>query len=310
MAQYIPYFGTQQGPPPYSFPGVSIYAFVLPADIGALEMFCNTFLSVDPRRVFTPLAPFVLLGISQYPKMISENDASRGLGYTSQNEYYFMFPAVRHDAIAGNFLVPREITWVCPYIGVDNSTSAAAGREMLGFPKMVGDIGLDTARDGVFSATVAMPGFQVFSPDSAQELLPLISIRTGATLRQSQAGQHAFPWDLLALGADLDEQVIGLLGGASPDSYSVTNLKQFCDPAQPDLAVYQALVRAVWTQSNTGPTTFYDGALIEVFDNVTMRIVEHLGLTQGLGPKLNPLLAVSQTTDMVFGNVTNRYVSR
>lgn len=311
MPAYIPYFGTQQGPPPYLFTGVRLLVLVLQADVLQLEAYCDEFLGVDPARVFAPAGPYVILGINQYPSMISEHDSFKGFGFTSQNEYFVMFPAVRFDNVRG-FLLPREVTWVFPYIGVDNPTSASAGREMLGFPKMVGEIAVDQDPQGRLSATVAMPGFKAFSPSTPQEMLELITIRTGLPLQITAPASHAFPWDFLDLagGAELlEEAAQTLIGAADADSFSVTNLKQFCDPTNPSQAVYQALVRAVWAQENTGPATFYDGAQVEVFDNVTMRILEHLGLGQAAGAALQPLVVASMTTDMRFGQVTHLFVA-
>lgn len=311
MPAYIPYPGAQEAPPPYFFPEVSLLSCVLMADPLRLAEFCDKYLAVDRRRVFTPVGPYVVLGINQYPRMVSEHDGSKGEGFTSQNEYFLMFPAMRSDNLNG-FMVPREVTWVFPFIGVDNPGSAFTGREMLGFPKTVGAIAVDADTQGQVVATVSMPGFKTNSPSTPQELLPLITIRTGPPLQVTIPTVHNFPWDVLTNGLPIDgfeDTAASLMDDVDPGSYSVTNLKQFCDPTNPTEAVFQALVRAVWRQENTGPATFYDGVEVEVVDNAVVQIAAELGLDVDASGKITPLSTVALTTDMRFGEVTNLFVS-
>jgi hypothetical protein len=309
---FIESAGTQQGLPPFSFPGLSITSFVLPADIVRLQGYCDLCLNIDPQHHFRPLGSNVCLSINQYPRMDSEYPGRSELGYTSQNEYYFMFPAVRYVRVRGNFLLPREITWVFPFIGVDNSTSAFIGREMLGFQKLLGAISAETAADGRFLASVAMPAFKSFSRNTPEAELPLIGIRTGPPLSLTGTQAHSFPWNLVGVAAEaelLDDLALALFDLIDPGGFSVTNLKQVRDGPNPEEAAYQALVRCEWQQTNSTAPTVYDGAEIDVFDNATIQIVETLGLSQGKGARLEPLEATGLTTDMTFGAVTNLFVA-
>jgi hypothetical protein len=302
--------GTQQGLPPFSFPSLSITSFVLEADQVRLQAYCDLLLNIDPQHYFSPLGSHVCLAINQYPRMDSDFPGRVGLGYTSQNEYYVMFPAIRHVRVRGNFLLPREITWVFPFIGVDNATSAFIGREMLGFQKLLGLISAETGRDGRFLASVSMPAFKSLSPESPEDDLPLISIRTGPPLSAGKLG-HGFPWNLVGVTAAaglLDDLALALFELVDPGAFSVTNLKQLRDGPDPGVAAYQALVRCEWQQTNSTTPTFYDGAEIDIYDNATIRIVETLGL-KGRGSRLAPLEASTTTTDMSFGNVTNLFVA-
>jgi hypothetical protein len=309
---FIESAGTQQGLPPFSFPGLSITSFVLQADLVRLQDYCDLLLNIAPEHHFRPLGSHVCLAINQYPKMYSKYPGRDDLGYSSQNEYYFMFPVVRYDLFRGNFMLPREITWVFPFIGVDNSTSALIGRELLGFQKLLGVISAETAADGRFLASVAMPALKSPSGETPEEELPLITIRTGTPLNAREAPPQGFPWNLVGVAAEarvVDDLALALFDLVDPGAFSVTNLKQFRDGPNPQAAAYQALVRCEWRQENATLPTVYEGAEIEVYDNATIQIVETLGLSQGTGSRLAAIEATSLTTDMWFGNVTNVFVA-
>jgi hypothetical protein len=302
--------GAQQGLPPFSFPGLSITSFILPADFDLLQAYCDLILNIDPQRHFRPLGSNVCLAINQYPRMYSDHPDRSRFGYTGQNEYYVMFPVIRYDRV-GDFLLPHEITWTFPFIGVDNPTSAFIGRELLGFQKLVGSISAQTGAGGRFLASVAMPAFNILSRNTPEQELPLIGIRTGLPL--TQPGKHAngFPWNLMGIAEEaglLDDLALSLLELIDPGAFSATNLKQIRDAENLGEAAYQALVRCEWTQENSSEPTLYDGADIDVFDYPTIQIVKTLGL-KGAGSRLSPLLATSLTTDMRFGNVTNLFVA-
>jgi hypothetical protein len=298
MKNYTPYLGNQYGPPPYSFPGVTITSFVLQASASKLQDYCDNYLNNIAKYHFGAIGSFVILGINEYPKLISEPVQNRG--YVSQNEYFFMFPVVRTSLSWTNLLpgfqTAPEITWVFPYIGVDNATSAFCGRELLGFEKSIGRFEIDIDKQKRFSAIVEMPGFQTTSAQEAQQLLPLLEIQTSVP-QPAQAG-FSFPWDLWTHGTNQP------LDAITPDEYSVTNLKQFCDPADPKSAVYQALVRMVFRLENQQPTTFYDGATILLTDNISMSVADSLGLAPNLDGALHSLASSRMTADMRLDGVS------
>jgi len=306
---FIESAGTQQGLPPFSFPGLSITSCVLQADSHRLQAHCDLLLNIDRRHHFRALGSHVFLAINQYPRMYSEYKGRSELGYTSQNEYYVMFPTIRYDLVAG-FRVPREVTWTFPFIGVDNPTSAFIGRELFGFQKLVGSISAETAADGSFVASVAMPAFKSFSRETPEEELPLVGIQTGPPLNSPD--KKGFPWNLtgVAEGAGfLDDMALKLLDEMDPGAFSVTNLKQIRDAQNPGEAAYQALVRCEWTLENPTVPVVYAEANIDIYDNDTIQIIKTLGLDQGTGSRLATPEATSLTTDMRFGNVTNLFVA-
>lgn len=307
--KFVNYPDCQQGTPPWNFPGLVITDFVLTADEDRLQAFCDRFLNHHDRYEFRAVAPFVHVGINQYPRLYSEYGGEESPGYISQNEYYVMFPVARHDLVQDTFQVGQEITWVFPFIGVDNPMSAISGQTVLGFPKTCGQIAASTDDDGHFIASVSMPGFRNLDP--AQTLLPLLTIRSGAPLDSAPATALGYPWSFLGLDSaalELERVAAELLAGVEPGMYSVTNLKQFRDAVSPDAACYQALVRAEYRMTNMSPPIFYDGADIAIFDNAVTKIVETLGVGPGQGTLFQSEMGMSVTGDMWFGDLKNLLV--
>lgn len=310
MPRFREFTDDQQSAPPFSFPGVSIHCFLLDAAIEKLQLYCDEILNIDPRYHFSPLAPLVYLGISEYPRMYCDYPPFAQVGYTRQNEFYFMFPTIRHDAVNHNILLGSEITWAFPFIGVDSSSSAFTGQEVLGFQKLLGTITAATAPDdGSFAADVAMPGFRAAGRDVPEEVLPILRIRSGPPLDGPAAPLHGWPWSLRSVGSMvemLDDIGLHLMQAALPGLLSVTNLKQIRDAQDPTLANYQALVRCEWKTSNFSVPVVYDGADIDTLDNMTMPMTSALGL--GPGPRFKASMAFSVTTDMTFDNITDLVV--
>lgn len=301
-----------QSPPPFFFPGVTLRICQLTTSLAHLQDWCDKFLNIGTRHHFRAVAPFAFLCVNHYPKMILAD--FRGLGFATQNEYFFMFPVLRHDAL-GTFLLPTELTWAIPFIGVDNPNSALAGQLVLGFPKLSGRLDLATATTGAFSARIAMPGMATLAPTSQETLLPIIDLETGPPILDQGTAPLPFPWGLVATGIDLvDDALLLLLEAIDPGLFSATNLKQVRDGADPTAAAYQALVRAEWRQANTSDTIVFDGARVTVFDNAVVRIAATLGLADPVtvtgadgrvGARFEATRAFGLTTDLSFGDVTN-----
>ncbi len=83
----------QQSPPPWSFPGMTLRGFALTASMAALEDWCRRMLDDASDSSFVPALPVVFLCLAHYPKMIADSLAD--LGFSVQNEYFFMFPVIR-----------------------------------------------------------------------------------------------------------------------------------------------------------------------------------------------------------------------
>lgn len=302
---FIQFDDGPQVSPPYAFPSTTLHMFMLGADGPTLQAWCDSALNIDAAYRFEVLFPFVLLTISDYPKMILEG--FEGFGYSEQGEYALMFPVVRFDDVGG-FLVPADITWATPYIGVDLVTSAMAGQMVLGFPKLSGIVTrVVNAADGSFTSTVKMPGTPtpVTKVSKLDPLLTIVEVETGISA-PSITG-FLTPSKLLANKLHDDLGVQNLMESLDPDIFSLTNLKQFRDPADREQAVYQALVRAEWQQTNISDVQIYDGARVTITDNAMVHIAETLGLSGGGGSGGNVFaaqIASSTRCDLHLDNAT------
>ena len=296
----------QQGLPPFTFPGVTIASFVLKAKHHKLKECCKKFLNFRGENYFFPISEYVILGISKYPNMYSSNQNSH-IGQLTQNEYYFMFPVVRCDLISG-FIVPTKIEFFCAYIGVDNSTSALTGQEVLGFPKLCGVVEIGVDQSGGFKATVCMPGFLNSGAQEPQQLVPVLSVTSGGAPEQVGEPASVFPWGFMDLNwaqEDFKDLAVDLFGMINPERFSVLNLKQFRDGAHPQEAVYQAVVSTEFTLRQNSTWVTYPNAEITITKSSTFDIVADLGLVQGSNGKLTPVETLGMTTDMRLGEVTN-----
>lgn len=294
-----------QGLPPFHMPGVKIRVCVLPADMDALNAWCDRFLNLFDAYRFEAAAPFVYLGINDYPRMYGGGRGPAAEEHVRQKEYYLSFPVRRHDLGPRNLYLPAQLSWAYPFIGVDNPTSAFTGREVLGFPKTLGVIRADTAEDGSFSARVSMPSFRVGQGDEEESELEILKIDTAAPDFDGPVLAHHFPWSLFGLDAVadwFDEELEHVAEMIVPGLMTVTNLKQIRNGQDPSQAAWQGLVQCHYGLSNMKPIIHYPSARIAITDNATYPIRATLGLGDG---ELKPLACFGQDADMVFDRVIN-----
>lgn len=325
--RFIEQPGNQQGAPPYFFPGVVVRSFPMPADMGALTHYCRRYLDLfAPDFRFEPVVPLVYLVVNHYPRMeSSEHGHPIEASWMRQQEYGFMLPVVRWQRGPLGLAVPR-LTWVFPFIGVDNATSAITGQEVLGFQKAVGSIDVVEA-DGRYRVDVEMPGFGVFgAQDKLQELLTLTATRVldaPAALRPDASvfgrrGDRHHPMHLglggAGSGLDMLEQLVeSWLELVAPGLLSVTNVKQFRDPAAPEMAAYSALVECHWTCRHFTDAVLYDAPTVTIRDNFILAVAGTLGLKPrghkmvpiGAGLDYEVLPGFGFTADMEFGRARN-----
>jgi hypothetical protein len=211
--------------------------------------------------------------------------------------------------MVGNFLMPLEVTFVFAYIGVDNSTSALTGQEVLGFQKLCGEINITpSTSDKGFTASVKMPSFITSGRNVPQDNLEIVKVDTGPSIPFFPPPSQVFPWvprDVEYLNGLFD----ALYGMGIQESFAVVNLKQFRDGEQPSEAVYQALVRSECRMKPFSDWVKYENPKIKVTSNATFDIVKTLGLDVGSDGYLRvsgPGYAF--TTDMWLENVTNLVV--
>lgn len=311
MATYIERVDDPEIPPPYTFPGVMIHSFELEAKIDNLQNLCDTLLNIgNPTQrgfVYRPLLPVVALEVLIYPKMTSNTGRFANLGYVSQYEAYFRFPVVKYEQV-GLLRVPTEVSNFFPYLIVDSSWSAFSGRNVIGFPKVIGKITQETDPNRPYWASVEVPVFP--KPQTKQSSEEVIGIQAG-TAGPAGAPLKTWPWTITAM-KDLVEEAESLLVELEemffPNLFSTIQLKQIRDAENPMNACFQGLVHSTFRVEDVSLPQLYDSASIDLHSFESLNPVADLGL-----PTTNPvkpLLAYHTTCNMAFGNTKNLFITR
>ena len=273
---YVQSAASQEVPPPYHFPGVTVNAFVWESNIAWIQAYCDRFFNLgDPKdRGFTygPAAfwPYAVMLMIDYPVMISSSRAPEHLGkevpypdrgIVSQREVFVAVPVVRLASGAGAMIANSALEWALPFIVVGEPMSAVCGREMLGLEKLRASILMGEGRyPDSFEGQVILPGWSALDPGKTQQMQIFLDVQTGPPTPTFRGAPR--PSSLFTLfRSPFASQAIGLLAagsqfldagsaGAVPMSMETVALKQFRDAAQPERAVYQALVscRAKYTE--------------------------------------------------------------
>jgi hypothetical protein len=268
MIPYTQSVASQEVPPPYHFPGVTVNAFVWEAHLDHAQAYCDEFFNLgDPEeRGFTygpaSMWPYVLLLFIDYPVMISASPTPANIlqatpysdrGIVSQREVFIALPVIRRGLGAKNLITSSTLEWALPFIVVGEPMSAVCGREMLGLEKLRADIqiGESTFPDS-FRGQVSLPGWPSLTSDVMQQMMLFLDVDTGPAVPTFRGGRDtSSPWtlfrsraagdviDSIATAADFVET---MSAGTFPTSMQTVSLKQFRDAANPEKAVYQALV--------------------------------------------------------------------
>ena len=173
------------------------------------------------------------------------------------------------DEPGGKLLLDTTLEWVLPFIVVGEPMSAVCGREMLGLEKLLAQIDTGESRfPDSFCGRVSLPGWRSDTPNVMQEMLRFIDVNTDpvlptfwgfppdttpASLLQSRQAR----WMIEGLGTagDFFDSVSML---PNPMNMRTISLKQFRDAAQPDRAIYQALVSCRSRYSDIENFQFYN----------------------------------------------------
>lgn len=268
MIPYTQSVASQEVPPPYHFPGVTVNGFVWEAHLDKVQAYCDRFFNLGEaeERGFvygsTPIWPYAVLLFIDYPVMISASPTPRSVlhsmpysdrGVVTQREVFVAIPVMRRGIGPKRLITDSALEWALPFIVVDEPNSAVCGREMLGLEKLRADIQTgESSFPDSFRAQVSLPGWPSLTPDVMQQMMLFLDVDTGPavptfrgaptesslwTLFRSQAAANGI--QAMATAADSLET---LSGGTVPTSMQTVSLKQFRDAQAPETAVYQALV--------------------------------------------------------------------
>ena len=120
MIPYVQSASSQEVPPPYEFPGVTVNAFVWDAQMAPIQAYCDRYFNLrsEAERGFVYKAaafwPYALLLFIDYPVMISSGRDNQGLGgevpysdrgIVTQKEVFVALPVMRYGTTPGTLLL-------------------------------------------------------------------------------------------------------------------------------------------------------------------------------------------------------------
>jgi len=330
---YVQSSASQEVPPPYYFPGVTVNAFVWEAQMDRISAYCDRFFNLGSTKergfVYKPASawPYAMLMFMQYPMMICSDDKENvgseveysNRGYVSQAEVFVAFPVVRYGATAANLVFGTAMEWALPFIVVGNAMSAVCGREMLGLEKLLADIRMQEGPyPGSFVASIHLPGWP--KAGAQQRVTPFLRVSTGPelpTYRGSPAASSI--WSLLQsreAGWGIDEvaNFANLLGvataGLAPTGMRTVSLRQIRDARDPGKALYQALMSCVTRYSNVREFRFYNEANVDItfstagsFGDILRLFHDVPANTPGMKHAIEPKAAFRFQADIDFGQM-------
>jgi hypothetical protein len=249
---YVEHNGELVHPHPALCSGTRALAFLLEADLGALQELCDKWLNRPARgavRYVVP-APYVWLSYADIERITSTDPRARAMGWVPETDVAFWIPTIAMKRAAGIW-IPDGFAWFPPYLFVNDVFALAAGRELYGFNKTLAQITKPSAFPEVDRFSVEAPGFSQYRPDSQAKLHPLLEVRrlpgdsspamhASGSIRDRLGGIFAGALGNLKspeLPGSLD--VLKLL---SPSSLRVVLLKQFRAIHDIDRACYQAII--------------------------------------------------------------------
>lgn len=324
MIPYIRRDGDLAAPPNYQFPDVLVRSFLIPADINRLGAVCDKLLNVVPAAEcgfeFTPIVPYVFLGVLSYPKMLDVDPMYAGQGFSTQNELFFAFMVAKWisifpgDPLLSSFQIFGGFSMFFPYIFVDSPWSAITGREVIGYPKLIARFDPQPQMpQPAFELTASTDVLSPFDPATRLGHKPFVIIKPSAGAPpQAAAPPNVFwPWAHLA-PATLQVADAGLrllLDDLSIFTSTPTvQLKQFRDAAGDAAASYQAIVQGHFSMSNLRPSAALPQMDITIPSYDSLNIAETLGIPVNGAETVQSIEQINMQIDMTYSNVTNLLV--
>jgi hypothetical protein len=302
-------------PPPYDFPGITIFSFRLPAKLTRLQSLCDKWLNIGTlaKRGFEYRAffNFVDMEIVTYPKMMFTQAPYSNWGYATQQELYFRFFVWRLDYVCG-FLLPAPLPELFfPFMFVDNSWSMISGRNVIGFPKVIAQFSpASVSNANPFPITASALVLEKHTPTTQLDWSPIVIVKKGPANMSPQTNPGG-KWPWIALGAPIADLALqqsfqGVLAQI-PNIFSTVQLKQFRDAASLTDACYQAVVATPFTPSGIGAPSLLPPVTITVNKYASLDIPGAFGFQPGKA--LRPSLHYSVGLNMSMGNATNLFVN-
>jgi uncharacterized protein with NAD-binding domain and iron-sulfur cluster len=305
MASYVERDGDWMMRPPGKLQNVSMWVMVFKAGATELGALCQKYVSgpssgrVTATPLF-PLHPFVLLVCAAIERGESDDPDDKHRGWMSERDVGFFVPVT----MTAKGAAPRIVNLI-PYLWVDSWVGMIMGREIYGFPKLLGTI--EWAGDADPLLPIAPPmHFSVrsrvlphSSPDGKVIDGPVIDVRS-----MSLTAGVPIPGMVDEIAAIFYPIVMQALGAPNQSFGSLTRipqlfLKQFRDAALPSTACAQQLV-AVDAQIDDfkGGAVLLNDFALKLPSWQHLDIAGTLGL--GAGPIYRPVAAMSAKIDFTI----------
>lgn len=265
LPRFVEHGGMTTFPGKIQLDGTTMWAFMLEADQAKLQAFCRKVFdepSGGAVRVM-PLASLMMMTIVDIAR--GRFVDARPMGWSRERELTFWIPAVRVAERDGR-TVATHFDMVMPYLVLDNPVAIASGREIFGYFKQAGVIGLPGDRgrtdDDLSVDLFATKSFGADSEEVMQRLLTLTPV--GERPSTILPGIRSFEEGARALHAHLRDATptwhpslefdIDVLADVFARRVPQLFLKQFRDVADGRFACYQAITEAM------GEVTWFDAA--------------------------------------------------
>lgn len=275
------------------------------ADPGAIQKLCDDHVNqpsngaVQAAPFFAPL-PFVLLVCADIKRAYSRHPGDVGKGYATERDMGFFVPITFTDQ-GGN----ASTAMLLPYLYVNDLAALLVGREIYGFPKLLGDIQM---MESPLFAEVIAPALPTYGPERVIVDRPILQLRTVNPLPfQLCVNEPVVDATLAMLTFVLN--ALGIpppLGGFT--KIPMLFLKQFRDVAADGQACYQSITRAEGSiETIRRACLHFDAFELTVFPHDSIDIAGTLGL--GPGPTFQPAVAVSADLDFSLDFGTKEWVA-
>jgi hypothetical protein len=201
-----------------------------------VDKFLNA--NTDGSLTYRAAGPVALATFMDVEKCTSIVDA---IGWVPGRECALWIPLL--ETKQGR-LVPRPVLWA-PYIFIDYTIGMLTGREVWGWPKVLGDITIGDmpGANANFACSCSTMTFDRLDPSTQAQVKKLISV-TGNTPLTRQSGLRALASVAVGFAAGAMNRAVPWVGTHRLPMIPAVALKQFRDVQDADGACYQAIVNS------------------------------------------------------------------
>lgn len=244
---YVNYGGEQVFQQPYAARGMRLYGFLLPIPGGNHDLpqqFVNRVFNTPSGGAvdFQVALPLVMLSFQHFADLGSLGPPDSLKGGFAYNEATFWLPVTNKKQPG---LLP---SYFVPYIFADNHYAIAAGREVYGYAKALGQITMPQAPGDALNFNLTTEVIEKFSPTALGQWATLVEITHDTPKPQPEP-----LWEKLEHAAEhIAEQVVDKVVGDAIEfvvsdlfqpKVEMVFLKQFRDVADGANACYQSIVK-------------------------------------------------------------------